>query len=286
MKPARQLMIRLLTLALAGLCHGLCPEGAQAESCTFAQYGDIHLSGAGTTTTAFLNRLTTFLSTRLGAPVDFVVDTGDVYEKGAPPAVFGAYLKALGRLKVPIYVLRGNHDIAKAFDAAAWKKAMGRDCQFSFVHKGVAFIGFDTAVNEPSWENPAASAETLAWLAAQSAKVPAEMPVVLLTHVPLASKMGLPAVYPLVNRREVLELFKGKKLLSVISGHYHGAKESVEDGILFTTTPTFSPNRENHDKTRGGAVRLFTVEDGKISTRLVAFPDERKEAVKEVKKRK
>lgn len=268
-------LLRLTLLAALILLTPTSASAAEPAGFSFAQYGDIHLVNAGTSTTAFLNRLTTFLNgipeMPGAAPIDFVVDTGDTYQEGNPQAVCAAYRLALSRLKMPCYFLRGNHDIARGFGVAEWQKAMGRDPHFSFVHQGVAIIGFDTAVNEPTWERPSASAAEVAWLAAEAAKIPAATPVVLFTHVPLASRMGLPAVYPLVNRRQVLALFRGKKLLAVISGHYHGAKESVEDGVLFTTTPTFSPNRANHDKTRGGAVRLFTIREGKITTRLVPF---------------
>lgn len=266
------LRFALLLVTAAGFWSPPRASAAEPAGFTFAQYGDIHLVNTGTSTTAFLNRLDAFLAAiQETTPVDFVVDTGDVYEKGAPRAVFGAYLKSLTRLKIPFYVLRGNHDILAGFGAAEWEQAMGRARHFSFTHQGVAFIGFDTAVNTPTWERPSASAAEVAWLAAEAARIPDRQPVVLFTHVPLASRMGLPAVYPLVNRREILDLFQGKKLLAVIGGHYHGAKESVEGGVLFTTTPTISPNRANHDQTLGGAVRLFTIRDGKITTRLVPF---------------
>lgn len=260
------------------LCWGwlFTAPAARANSFTFAQYGDMHLVGDGTSTTAFLNRLTSFINHDLpqqaGAPIDFVVDAGDAYQGGEPQAVLEAYRAAFDRLSIPWRALRGNHDIAPGLAAADWRRVMGRADHFAFTHKGVAFIGFDTAVNEPTWERPSASAEALKWLTAESAKLPAGMPVVLFTHVPLGSRMGLPAVYPLVNRQQILTLFSKQKLLAVISGHYHGAKESVENGTIFTTSPTFSPNRTNHDKSKGGAIRLFTIRDGAIATRLVPFP--------------
>lgn len=263
---------------LCGACFFMAPA-ARAESFSFAQYGDIHLIDAGTTTTALLTRLVDFvnkdLAQKAGGAVDFIVDTGDAYQGGEPQAVLGAYRAALDRMATPWQALRGNHDIAPGLGVADWTRVMGREAHFSFTHKGVAFIGFDTAVNEPTWQRPSASAETMAWLKAESAKLPEGAPVVLITHVPLGSKMGLPAVYPLVNRKQVLGLFGKQKVLAVISGHFHGAKESVENGTLFTTTPTFSPNRENHDKTKGGAVRIFTIRDGAITTRLVGFSGRR-----------
>jgi hypothetical protein len=39
-------------------------------------------------------------------------------------------------------------------------------------------------------------------------------------------------------------MFRGKKLLAVISGHFHGNTERVENGVLFTTTAGSSSTRE------------------------------------------
>ena len=90
-----------------------------------------------------------------------------------------------------------------------------------------------------------------------------EQPIILFSHYPFARGVK----YRTQNADDVLTLFKGRKLLAVISGHFHGNTERRENGILMTTTACCSGTRSNHDRTKAKGYRVFLVhEDLAIST--------------------
>ena len=86
----------------------------------------------------------------------------------------------------------------------------------------------------------------------------------------LAAELGDAATFAradVSNADEVQALFAGRPLLAMISGHWHGNTEKIENGILMTTTACSSSTRGNHDGTKPKGYRVFTIHpDRTVST--------------------
>ena len=208
----------------------------------FAQVTDLHLSlGATTfgpdgdatlwvdadglherivTTPAVLAEL--FAEIHAAEPgLDFVAATGDLTNNGLD-AEFAAYCSVVAAAPVRIVSIPGNHDHHAALAAAAagdplpYERFLGPRW-FSFDEGGVHVVamdwfthrlGFDTEVQER-------------WLADDLLAVPADVPVVLLSHDQMPA-----AFFDRLPRRPAVTL----------SGHWHTNRVATHDGTIHVNT--------------------------------------------------
>jgi 3',5'-cyclic AMP phosphodiesterase CpdA len=178
--------------------------------------------------------------------------------------------RVLDELDMPYYPVLGNHDAQHAGtrDETLFAEIFGLEGNsYHFARRGVHFIGFDSGCGTNS--SLPATPDALAWLRDTVAGIPAKAPVILFTHYPYAQGVQ----YEAPSRTEVLETFAGKRLIAVVSGHFHGNTETVQDGILFTTTACSSATRSNHDGSRPKGYRIFHVDRrGRIATEFREVP--------------
>lgn len=163
----------------------------------------------------------------------------------------------LDELDMPYYPVPGNHDAqhAGAGNEALFKEVFGLErSSYHFARRGVHFIALDSG-GGTNWDLPIKPA-ALAWLEDTVARIPHRAPIILFTHYPYARGVQ----YEAPSRADVLALFAGKKLRAVISGHFHGNTETIEDGVLFTTTACCSATRGNHDGTQPKGYRVLVVD--------------------------
>jgi 3',5'-cyclic AMP phosphodiesterase CpdA len=140
----------------------------------------------------------------LPAQPDFVVYGGDIAQNGAEDQLVKGK-KILGKLKVPMKVIPGEHDWYLDM-GTAWRGLFGKET-WSFDHKGVHFIGMNSILVKDFWtpagmtpkqrmgvmemlESPIAGpwgiqSEQLAWLKKDVQNLPPDTPVVVFTHSPL-----------------------------------------------------------------------------------------------------
>lgn len=196
-------------------------------------------------------------------PHDFALAGGDlvmdVFEQGPARAklLFDLYLSTARDLPKPVYSIVGNHDIygisnksgVSASDPLYAKKMfedrLGQPRYRSFDHKGWHFILLDSVQTDEdgNWFGMIDAAQ-LDWLAADLSKTGRSTPLVVLTHMPLASATGqfsgsgpdLLRTLLISNPRPVFDLFAGYKLKAVLQGHTH-VREVVEYGGCRYITP-------------------------------------------------
>ncbi len=135
---------------------------------------------------------------------DFVMYLGDI-SQNATRAELSKGKDILSKLKVPMYVIPGEHDWYLDL-GAIWRDLFGSPT-WSFDHKGVHFIGLNSILVRDFWTASKISneqrrntmneleghvaglwgvrSEQLAWLAKDVANLPASTPVVVVTHTPL-----------------------------------------------------------------------------------------------------
>jgi len=182
----------------------------------------------------------------------------------------------LEELKAPFYVVPGNHDAQYSGEQA--EVVFGEIFRLEsanqyFVEKGVHFIGIDPGFGK-NFRKGSVRPEVMAWIKKVLKKIPGDAPIVVFCHYPFASAVKS----RLQNADEVLSLFKGKKLLAVISGHHHANTEQLKDGILMTTTACSSSTRGNHDRTTAKGFRVFRIDGNmQITSEFVEVEPELKD---------
>ncbi len=140
----------------------------------------------------------------------------------------------LDELKMPYYPVLGNHD---ALFSGEKEEALFREVfslkqnSYHFAQKGIQFIGIDHGCGKAYGDNSVRPA-VMAWLKETLASIPDDQPIIFFSHYPFAKGVK----YRTKNADDVQGLFNGRKLLAMISGHFHGNTERRENGILMTTT--------------------------------------------------
>ncbi len=237
---------------------------AYAEPVCFVQISDLHLSDEASTeylarAVEWINNPQTFGKQK----PSFVVVTGDLSTSGLESELALAK-RELDKLKLPYYVLPGNHDLSDEHKGSFEKVFPGR-MQYSIEVSGCRLL-FHAGNTEPTVDG--ASAPIDEWIRAEVAKIPADRPVIMFTHYPYGK--GVP--YSQAGRKRVLEVLKQRRLLAVLSGHFHGETTVVEDGVLFKTIPCLTSTRNNHDGTKTKGTVIYTADGDSISAKFLAMP--------------
>ena len=164
--------------------------------------------------------------------------------------------------RAPYWTVPGNHDhfgiiqsrshvpdTHPLYNRGMYRHYLGPE-YYSFNYGGVHFIGLDTVQPDDSAYYGGVDSLQLAWLARDVAAVPASTPVVMFSHIPLASGLESMAGYidmALVssvahpktgptfrhmgaNTLAVLDVFKGRALPLILGGHTH-----VPEKLVFQT---------------------------------------------------
>lgn len=187
---------------------------------------------------------------------DTVMDAFDQSHQRAA-SLFDLYGATVGDLPKPVHTVPGNHDV---FGIGTKSGVTPTDPMYgkkfyedrlgarygSFDHKGWHFIRLDSVFITPqhTYEGRVDD-EQLAWLKGDLEKTGPRTPLVVVTHIPIATAFGLfpfpdqPELRPILtvaNARQVLALFEGYNLKAVLQGHTHIAEKVEHEGTLFATS--------------------------------------------------
>ena len=228
---------------------------------------------------------------------DFAIQGGDhVFDalgvtKARALQLFDQYDKTEQDLGLQVHHTIGNHDVfgvytasgASATDPLYGKKMFAErfgPTWYSFDHKGVHFVVLDSiGITDDHHYEARIDQEQLDWLKGDLAGIAPRMPVIVTTHIPLAT--AVPFYTPpapqaakgegFINGPAVIQLLEGYNVLAVLQGHTH-VNERVEfHGIPFLTSGAVCGNWWKG--TRLGTPEGFTVvtvAGGKLSTRYEA----------------
>ena len=289
------LQTALQTAAAAPWVTSALLDAAPTQSFSFIHFTDTHtqpeLRGGDGTAQA--------LRTIAKLPHDFALAGGDlvmdVFEQGPAraTALFDLYLGAAKDLPRPVHSILGNHDIygisnksgVLASDPLYGKKLfsdrIGQPRYQAFDHKGWHFILLDSVQIGPNkdWFGLIDDSQ-LDWLASDLQRTGKQTPIVVLTHMPLASATGQffggkpdgLRTLLVTNPAPVLSLFAGYRLKAILQGHTHVREVVSYNGCHYITPGAVCGNWwKGTFKGSPEGFAIFTVKGDEISWEFRSF---------------
>lgn len=241
----------MFTIILTGIMvYGL--QCYSANDLKFAQVSDAHFSTRNVNTSFKLTAespkiLDDVIAQINETPdVNFVMFSGDLIDKPFEKEL-SAFLPHVEKLKYPWYMAFGNHDtcvggyltkalyldiISKHNDNFKFKKPY-----YSFVpQKGYKVIVLDTIIDTRITSNGQIDDEQLKWLDNELDKSKKDV-VLIFMHVPIIEPFPSEG-HRLLNAGEVqATIEKYKNPIGVFQGHYHAAKITQRNNVLYVNTP-------------------------------------------------
>ena len=197
----------------------------------------------------------------------FMIMTGDMVN--IPTAEHNAdFIVASNELKIPYYVVPGNHDInAKAEAIELYHNSFGKD-YYTFDQYDFRII----VINTNLWKYPQArTAEFDQWFeqALANAKEDGKN-IIVAGHSPIFLKDVNEPEDPYYNiepnkRMEILNLFKKYGVILYVGGHSHTRIDNEWEGIRFLHAENTSTNFDN----RPYGFRMVYIKDGVVSDKFV-----------------
>jgi 3',5'-cyclic-AMP phosphodiesterase len=258
------LIMGLIIFFLAGCDQQTEYTGITDEGYSFAFITDIHLQPERNAPQGFSLAIDTLNALN----PDFVITGGDLimdalgqsYERS--DSLYNLYQESAGKLKMPVYNTIGNHEIYgiyhksnadrqhPEFGEKMFEKRLGRS-YYSFNHKGWHFMilnSIEEAEEGDAYEGRVDSVQ-MDWIREDLRNVDPETPIIISTHIPMATSFYEVFENPLydvrrsdvvVNTPEVLQLFENHNLKLVLQGHLHILEEIKLRGITFVTAGAVS----------------------------------------------
>jgi 3',5'-cyclic AMP phosphodiesterase CpdA len=263
------LLLTFILLLSGPVCCALADDGLQKEQgFFFVQITDTHIGERNhlERTRKLVDRIN-----RLPFPIACVVHTGDIFADNIThAAVVEAGLAELRRLKAPLHLLPGNHDIlAGAIEetAAAYIRRVGplvhaalhHDVVFVFAYTEPLALGFSVKGYDP-----------IAEIQGELQRFPGK-PVFLFHHRPAIEdhyEYAGSQAWSAQGRSAFEELLRAHTIKAVITGHFHRDELHWTDGI-----PVFSAPPVAGFWGRQASYRLYEYRAGNLSYRTLYLAD-------------
>lgn len=195
--------------------------------------------------------------------VDFVITGGDlVYDVlrgnfGRSDSLFQTYHNTIKKFDVPVYNTIGNHELFGIYKESdieeshpdykygMYERYLGKR-YYSFDHKGWHFISLCSIEEKDHKYIGMIDDVQMEWLKNDLAQLDANIPIVVLTHIPFISTYSqrypknkvteVPNELWIYNRDEVLKLFNNLDLRLVLQGHMHWIEDlNIQNKTWFIT---------------------------------------------------
>jgi len=230
-----------------------------SEPFRFALFTDLHISSKNLQPAeALVNAVNDVNASK---NIDFVLVSGDVSNLGDTISLKKAK-QMLDKLKIPYYILPGNHDLKWNEPQAGNFKQIFKSDKFSFKHKGFVFIGFTTAPLTKG-SNGYIQKCDIDWTKAVLKKTGNKVPVLAVTHYPLLTG-------DVDNWKDMTDVLKKCNIQTVLSGHYHRNVLLNYDGI-----PGIVNRSTQLDKDNVGGYSVYSVSDSiRVSEKRIGRPEE------------
>ena len=221
-------------------------------SLKFAQVSDVHFY-TGSDNTTFKMRaespklLDDVIEQINETPnVSFVMFTGDLIDKAFEKEL-SAFLPHVEKLNIPWYFAFGNHDtmVGGYLNPKTYMEIVNeynknyqfKKTYYSFVpQKGYKAIVLDSIIRDHLTSNGKIGEEQLAWLDEELNHSKKDI-VLIFTHVPVIEPFNSPN-HRLLDADKVQEILnKYKNPILVFQGHYHSAKITQMENILYVSCP-------------------------------------------------
>lgn len=219
-----------------------------AENIKFVQVADAHLSTDSEYSQKILQSAVEDINNQ--SEISFVVFTGDNINNPTQENL-RKFVEIVSKLKVPYYVVLGNHDVYKSKDMSKVRYYEilrerhifypQRHPNYEFKKNGFVFIIVDGAKEVIPGAVGYYRKDTLEWLDAELTKNE-QNSVIILQHFPVEYPEGAETrlkthkTYRVEDYREILE--KHHNVLAVVSGHFHTNFETMKDGVYHISSPS------------------------------------------------
>lgn len=186
--------------------------------------------------------------------IDFVVFTGDNIDT-ANEADLKAFLQKANGLKIPYYVVIGNHEVFKSqnFTKENYMKIVRRHsscckpggANYVFKKNGFVFIVVDGTKEIIPGPSGYYKKTTLNWLDKKLTRYKNKN-IVILQHFPIEAPYynRTHSTYKAEDYQALLK--KHDNVIAIISGHYHANGEIKKDGIYHISTPALIEAPHNY----------------------------------------
>ena len=245
----------MITLCLtAGMLWGLqaCSGTNTAAGLKFAQLSDVHFLADGSNTTFKMTgespRLLDDAISQINEynDIDFVMFTGDLIDKSFEKEL-KAFLPHVEKLNAPWYFAFGNHDrcvggylntlvyldmVRNSNPDFKFKKAY-----YSFApKKNHKVIVLDNIITDEITSNGYIDEEQLKWLKKELDSSKNDT-VLIFMHVPVIEPFASPnhKMRNGIVLKQLIESYKNP--IGVFQGHYHAAKITQHDNVLYVNSP-------------------------------------------------
>ncbi len=206
-------------LLLLVLFTGLFSAEAQWKPFRFAFISDTHIGSPNGGAEEDLRRTVADINTM--TDIAFVVITGDITELGTDSEIRLAK-KLLDELKVPYYIIPGNHDSGwSESGGVSFGKVFGDD-KFIFEYNGITFMGCASGpyVRMSDGHIPR---DAVVWMDNELKKRDTSKPLIFLNHYPINNALD--------NWYEAIDRLKKQNTLAILCGHGHNNRAMNFEGI-------------------------------------------------------
>jgi 3',5'-cyclic AMP phosphodiesterase CpdA len=209
-----------------------------------AQITDLHVAQDGTFMRRFVDAneklagAVAFLNDR-SHQVDAVVATGDLTNDGEAEQ-YTLLRKLLDELRVPLYLVPGNHDERDGFRAAfadkEWMPASG-PIDYVIDEHEVRLVGIDTT--EPGRHDGVFHPEQAGWLDDVLGRRPDTPTLLFCHHPPFLTRLWLFDAIRLTGAEVLREVVaRHPQVKQIVSGHVHRPVSSSWGATALTTSPS------------------------------------------------
>ena len=241
-----------VSILLAGAMLFGLQSYSGTNSLKFAQVSDVHFyTGVNNTTFKMIGRSSELLDDAIEQinetpNVAFTMFTGDLIDKSFEKEL-SAFLPHTEKLKTPWYFAFGNHDtmiggyltpsvyinLVKKYN----KNFVFDKPYYSFVpQKGYKVIVLDTIIRDRLTSNGRIDDEQFKWFENELENSKKDT-VLVFMHIPVIEPYTSPN-HRLLNSEDVQNILnKYKNPILVFQGHYHGAKITQRENILYVSCP-------------------------------------------------
>ena len=244
-------------------------ESIQAQNITkfrFAQLTDTHLSVTNPARTEHLLR--TIAHINATDSIDFVLASGDLTNEGDKTSL-ELVKSCLDLLKVPYYVIPGNHETKWSSSACtAFTEVFGYE-RFSFDHKGIFFIGFNSGFPMRMADGHIALRD-IRWITAELKEKGTEQPIIAITHYPIQEN-------DVDNWQQILQTIYPYNICLFIGGHYHRIRQFDSagiPGILMRTSQSSSKTLPSYGiyEVTSDSIIAYVQNTGKNRQKISSYP--------------
>ena len=241
-------MKKFLTFIAFVFCFMFSVSCANANNIKFVQITDAHVSAQSDFSQKVLEAAINDINKQQG--ISFVVFTGDNINYATPEClrVFNSIIK---KLKVPYYIVLGNHDVYKQnqmskiqyFEILREGKPFmhQRSANYKFSKNGFIFITVDGAKEVIPGPTGYYRNDTISWLDKVLTKNK-KRPIIIFQHFPIEypnnseGRLKTHKTYKVEEYQDILS--KHNNVLAILSGHFHVNYETMKDGVYHISTPS------------------------------------------------